>query len=100
MLRHAVKLNELPLDTLKLHHLQILKGSRMAEEYAADPSQYHLFTIDEYIDLCLDFLSLLKPTITVERFVASAPDTELIAPRWGVKNYAFIDRLLKAAASR
>lgn len=100
MLRHAVKLNELPLDTLKLHHLQILKGSRMAEEYAADPSQYHLFTIDEYIEFCLDFLSLLKPTITVERFVASAPDTELIAPRWGVKNYAFIDRLLKAAASR
>lgn len=100
MLEHAIRLNELPLDTLKLHQLQILRGSPMATAYQMDPSRFKLFDPEEYIELCLDFLAQLKPSVTVERFIASAPDAELIAPRWGIKNYAFTARLLKAAQER
>ena len=100
MLEHAIRLNELPLDTLKLHQLQILRESPMATAYQMDPSRFKLFDPEEYIELCLDFLALLKPSVTVERFIASAPDAELIAPRWGIKNYAFTARLLKAAQER
>lgn len=98
ILSHADRLSALPISTLKLHQLQIVKGTTMAAEYARDPSVFSLSTEEEYIKLCIDFLSRLREGIVIERFVSQAPLDMLIAPRWRLKNYQFAQRIRTALA--
>jgi len=95
ILTHADRLSELPLTTLKLHQLQLIRGTKMGEEYLADPESFKLFTIDEYIELCIDFMDRLSPHITIERFTSQSPKELLIAPDWGLKNHEFTAKLNK-----
>ena len=88
-------LSELPLTTLKLHQLQLIRGTRMAEEYFTSPEDFHLFTADEYIDLVIDFVEHLRPDIVLERFVSQSPSSLLAVPGWGLKNYEFVDKVRK-----
>lgn len=90
MARQALTLSELPLDTLKLHQLQIVRGTVMAKEYEAFPGRFHLFSPEEYAELIVDFLEYLRPEIAVERFVSQSPKELLLAPDWGLKNYEFV----------
>lgn len=87
LMLQADEIAKLPLTTLKLHQLQIIKGTRMAEEYAASP--WSMPTVEEYIDLVLEYVSHLPDTLILERFVSSSPASLLVAPRWGLKNYEF-----------
>ena len=78
---------------LKLHQLQIVKGTTLARQWLEDKSVVKLYTMNEYIDLCISFLQRLKPTIAIERFISQSPKDMLLAPDWGVKNYEFVDKL-------
>ena len=100
LLHHAKELSKLPITTLKIHQLQILKGTLMAQDYIAHPEDYHLFTEEEYIKLCLDFMKHLREDIVIERFVSQSPPEMLLAPRWGWKNYQFTQRIRKALEER
>lgn len=100
MLDHALRLNDLPLSLIKLHQLQIVRHTIMAHQYRTNPEQFHLFTAEEYAELCLDFLALLREDIVVDRFVAQSPPSLLLAPQWNIKNYAFMDLLRKKAQLR
>ena len=93
ILAEAGILSALPLTTLKLHQLQLIKGTRMAQEFAEQPSDFHLFTPDEYIDLVIDFIERLRPDLILERFVSQSPSSLLALPGWGLKNHEFVDRL-------
>ena len=93
MLDEAEVLSSFPLTTLKLHQLQLIKGTRMAAEYQANPQDFHLFTPDEYIDLVIDFLERLRPDLILERFVSQSPSSLLALPGWGLKNHEFTARL-------
>ncbi len=99
-LSHADKLSALPITTLKIHQLQILKGTLMARDYQLHPEDYHLPSEDEYIDLCIDFVARLRKDIVIERFVSQSPIEMLIAPRWGLKNYQFTQRIRAALLKR
>lgn len=100
MLEHARRLSQLPLDTLKLHQLQLIRHTRMAREYEMSPQDFHLYGVDEYIDLAIDFAERLSPSIAIERFVSQSPAELLIAPRWGLKNHEFTARLLRRMRER
>ena len=93
ILAEAGILSALPLTTLKLHQLQLIKGTLMAQEFAEQPSDFHLFTPDEYIDLVIDFIERLRPDLILERFVSQSPSSLLALPGWGLKNHEFVDRL-------
>ncbi len=93
LMRQADILAALPLDMIKLHQLQLIRGTRMAREYAEHPEEFHLYTVDEYIDLAIDYIERLPSTMVVERFISQSPRSLLIAPDWGMKNYQFVDRL-------
>lgn len=95
IIKEAEMLSELPLTTLKLHQLQLIRGTRMAEEYFTSPEDFHLFTADEYIDLVIDFVEHLRPDIVLERFVSQSPSSLLAVPGWGLKNYEFVDKVRK-----
>lgn len=93
LMRQAEAIATLPLDMVKLHQLQLIRGTRMAREYEERPEDFHLYTVDEYIDLAIDYIERLPSTIVIERFISQSPRSLLIAPDWGMKNYQFVDRL-------
>ena len=87
MLEHAVKISSLPINTLKIHHLQIVKGTVMAVQFKRSPETFSFMSLDEYIDLVVDFLEILNPEIIVERFFSESPARMLIHPKYGLKNF-------------
>lgn len=100
LIEQAGILSKLPLTTLKLHQLQLIKGTRMAAEYEKTPANFHLYTADEYIDLVIDYIEHLRPDMVLERFVSQSPKELLIAPDWGLKNYEFTDKVKKRMKER
>lgn len=100
LIRQAERLSRLPLTTLKLHQLQLIKGTRMASEYEKTLELFHLYSVDEYIDLVIDYIEHLRPDLVLERFVSQSPKELLIAPDWGVKNYEFTEKVKKRMRER
>ena len=100
LVEQAGVLSFLPLTTLKLHQLQLIKGTRMASEYEHQPSDFHLYSADEYIDLVIDYVEHLRPDLVLERFVSQSPKELLIAPDWGLKNHEFTDKVKKRMRER
>ena len=90
--RQADIVSSLPIDILKLHQLQIIRGTQLAAEYELQP--FSLYTADEYIDLCRRYIERLRPDMVLERFVSQSPKELLVAPKWGLKNYEFANRFV------
>lgn len=89
--RQAPVISSLPLDILKIHQMQVIKGTKLAEEYAAHA--FHVYTVEEYIDVVVRYISLLRKDLVLERFVSQSPKELLVAPKWGLKNYEFTNLL-------
>ena len=82
MLHAADVISELPLTTVKFHQLQIFKDTRMADEYLANPADFHLFTLEDYIEFVIDFIERLNPHIVIERFAGEVPPRYLVSKPW------------------
>lgn len=95
MLATIDRVNELPVDTVKIHQLQLIRGTRMARDVEVGLYDIPRFTAEEYIELCVKLLRRLRPDIAVERFVSQSPPELLIYPRWKLKNYQFTNLLHK-----
>ena len=95
IVKQAADISALPLTTLKLHQLQLIRGTRMAREYEEKPEDFHLFDVDEYLGLVIDYVERLRPDIVLERFLSQSPKELLLAPDWGLKNYEFNHLLAK-----
>lgn len=91
-IRQAPIISSLPLDILKIHQMQIIRGTVLAREYARKP--FHIYNVDEYIQLIIDYIARLRKDLILERFVSQSPADLLIAPKWGLKNYEFTNRLV------
>ena len=76
----ADEVSRIPVDFLKIHHLQVIKDTPLEIIYRENP--FHLFSYEEYIDFITDFIGRLSPRIILQRLFANAPDNILIAPRW------------------
>lgn len=82
-------------DTVKFHQLQIIKGSALARQWE-EGLRVELFSPESYLSLCRDIiftLNRLSPSTAIERFTSQAPADLLVAPRWGLKNYQFVNLL-------
>lgn len=99
-LDQAREISTLPVENLKLHQLQIHRGTRMAVEYHQNPGDFNLFPVEEYLELVIDYMELLNPSIIIERFVSQAPSEMVIAPKWGLKNFEFTAKLVKRLRER
>ena len=99
-IEQARAISTLPVENIKLHQLQIHKGTAMAKEYSLFPERFQLFSVEGYTEIIVDYLENLNPAIIVERFVSSAPDDMVIAPRWGIKNYEFVAKVEKRLLER
>ncbi len=97
MIAQADILSKLPLNNLKLHQLQIVKGTKMARDYMLKPEKFRFFDLEEYADLVIDFLEKLNPDIVVERFAGEVPPRFIAGPHWGPLRY---DRILQKIEQR
>lgn len=84
MLKEANIISGLPVSAIKFHQLQIIKNTRMADDYIKAPENFHIFSIDEYIDFIIDFTELLNPEIMIERFTAEVPPRFLVKGGFGL----------------
>lgn len=101
MLNHAVELSKLPINTLKIHQLQVVKHTMMAQQLKTEPHLFNLFELDDYIEFICEFVALLRPDIIIERFISESPPHLLIAPKWnGLKNFEIVAKIEKRMAER
>ena len=95
---------ELPIDSVKIHQMQVIRGTRLHEQYEKGEADIIDWTADDYLDLCVEIIRRVPRRIAIERFVSQAPPGMLVAPSWGLKNYQFtnllMERLKKIMASQ
>ena len=99
-LRQADIISSLPLNILKLHQMQVVKGTRLADIYQGegvnpnnDMQPYIYNKVEDYIRLVAQYISRLRPNLILERFVSQSPKGMVIAPSWGLKNHEFTNLL-------
>lgn len=101
IIKHAKILSQLPINILKLHQLQVIKGTYLAELYNHNPNFIKQYTVDEYVDLTIDFLENLSPSIIIERFTSESPIEKVIVPHWhSIKNFEVVDKIRKRLIER
>lgn len=89
----AETLAGLPLLGVKIHNLHVLRGTRLAEEYAQAP--FCIFDEREYGEILIDFLRRIPPQVAVLRTLTDTPDDERIVPRWQMKKGQFQEYLVR-----
>lgn len=95
MLATVDAVNALPVEVVKFHQMQIVRGTELARRYEHGEANVWDFSVESYLDLCVEIVRRLRRDIAIERFVSQSPASMLISPRWGLKNYEFTARLLK-----
>lgn len=94
MMMHTVEaINMLPVDVVKFHQMQVVKGTELARRYLRGEAGIIEFSVENYLDLCVQIVKTLRSDIAIERFVSQSPADMLLCPRWGLKNHEFTDRL-------
>lgn len=94
MLATVERACRLPVDSLKLHHLQVIASTPLHEGYQSGRITVDPFTMDDYLELCVKIIGIVPRRIAIERFLASSPPEKVVAPKWGIKNYQFTNLLL------
>ncbi len=95
MLAYAPIINKMPLRSVKFHQLQIVRGTAMEREFAARPSDFVTFSLDEYLDFIADLLELLRPDLYIERFAGEVPPRFVNSTPWGLLRNTELIRLLE-----
>lgn len=91
IIKQAPVISSLPLTTLKIHQMQVIRGTKLEKEY--HNNQIRLYSADNYIRLIARYIQHLRKDLVLERFVSQSPSDLLVAPQWGLKNYEFTNLL-------
>ena len=95
MLKQADIISDLPLNRVKFHQLQIIKGTPMEREFDEMPDDFTIFSWEEYLDFIIKFIERLNPSIQIERFTGEAPPGFLSKQVWGMKRTDVIVGLIE-----
>ncbi len=91
-LNTARELTDWPLDSVKFHQLQLIKGTAMAREFEKRPEDFPSFTMEEYLDLMVEIVELLPPRMVIERIAGELTPGMGLREGWGLR----YDGVLKA----
>lgn len=73
---------------LKLHLLNVVKGSRMEADY----SDYNSFpSLESYVDFVCDLLEIIPPEVVIHRMTGDAPRKILITPQWSYRKRTILN---------
>lgn len=83
-------INQLPINSIKFHQLQILKGSQMEQEFQEKRADFYTFSMDSYIDFMVEIIEKIRADIVIERFAAEVPPRYLSTNPWNLQRYDVI----------
>ena len=98
MINTAKFLNDLDIDGVKIHMLHVIKNTPLADIYLARP--FPILTKDEYIDIVVSQLEVLKPKIVIHRLTGDPQKEDLIAPDWVLKKFVVLNDIDKEMKRR
>jgi hypothetical protein len=98
MLAMAEEISSLGIGFLKVHQLQVVKDTPLADMYKESP--FYTFGYDEYVDFIVDFIERTSPDIVFQRLFATAPDSILVAPDWGKSRHRMLSDIEKRLDAR
>ena len=85
----AMKLAQLPIDALKFHQLQIVRNTRLANQWNRDPASVPLLDPPAYLDAVIDILERIPSSIKIQRLGSEVPPRMRLSPDWGMRLSAF-----------
>ena len=96
MLKTVEDIAHLPFDGIKIHMLHIIRNTALARMH--ELQNYKLITREEYIELVVKQLELLRPEVVVQRLTGDPIKEDLIAPEWLLNKTTIlndIDKLMR-----
>ena len=98
MLETVKYLNNLDIQGIKIHMLHVLKNTKLANMY--EEEKFPILTKDEYIDIVVNQLELLRSDIVINRITGDPDPNELIEPTWLIKKFCVLNEIDKEMARR
>lgn len=100
VLKTVRKAYGLPIESIKMHQLQIVNGTPLMDKWQSGDIEVSPFTLEDYLELCVRIVEAIPRHICIERFLASSPPDMVAAPKWGLKNYQFTNLLMNRLAMK
>ena len=91
-------LNKLDIQGIKIHMLFILKDTPILNLY--NTTHFHVLTKEEYIDIVIEQLELLRPEIVIHRITGDPIKELLVEPSWLLKKFSVLDDIDKEMVKR
>lgn len=85
MLETVRHINKLDVQGIKIHMLHVMEKTKMGFDFKKKP--FPILTLEEYVDITVDQLRILKPSIIVHRVTGDAPAKLLMEPKWTLKKF-------------
>ena len=98
MINTCIELNKLDIQGIKIHSLNIVKNSLWGDEYLMHP--FKTISRDEYIDIVINQLEVLKEEIVIQRLTSDPLKDELIAPLWNTNKTQLLNDIDKEMVKR
>ena len=98
MLETVKYLNNLDIQGIKIHMLHVLKNTKLANMY--EEEKFPILTKDEYIDIVVNQLELLRSDIVINRITGDPKVDDLIEPTWLVKKFVVLNDIDKELKRR
>lgn len=91
-------LNKLDIQGIKIHMLFILKDTPILNLY--NTTNFHILSKEEYIDIVINQLELLRPEIVIHRITGDPIKELLVEPTWLLKKFSVLDDIDKEMVKR
>lgn len=91
-------LNQLDIQGIKIHMLSVLKGTALEDLY--QKKKFHILTKNEYVDIVINQLELLRQEIVIHRITGDPMKEDLIEPLWLTKKFCVLNDIDKEMVKR
>ncbi len=98
MLNTIRYLNKLDIQGIKIHMLCIIKDTPLETLYQKE--KFHILTKEEYIDIVIKQLELLREDIVIHRITSDPDKNSLIEPTWLLKKFCLLNDIDKEMVKR
>ena len=98
MLNTVRYLNKLDIQGIKIHMLCIIKDTPLETLYQKE--KFHILTKEEYIDIVIKQLELLREDIVIHRITSDPDKNSLIEPSWLLKKFCLLNDIDKEMVKR
>ena len=98
MLETVRHVNKLDIQGIKIHMLNIVKDTKLHELYMNKP--FDMLKRDEYIDIVIKQLELLRKEIVIHRITADPDPDNLVEPKWLLAKRTLINDIDKEMVKR